>query len=357
MRPCQKQEVAASEVIGTVLLISIVVIAGSIIAVAVLSQPQAQKIPAVSALISNQSQIVYIKHNGGDPLQNGTYRILVDGADVTSSMNLPSTWSIGNTLTYTKPGTNPPSSVQIVYTDSGSAGVVLTSAYFGTYTGGVSPTATGTATGTVTPATTTTTITTAPSPSTTFTPTTTPTPVPTPVANFTANPTTVTVGTAVQFTDTSTNTPTSWLWGFGDGGMSTSQNPQHTYSTTGTYSVALTATNAAGSNTTTKSGYITATVPPTGIYIISATYGDLTGNTGTIVNVTSDLQTLVNAGVTSFLFNNSPNPGGIFSSNGTLLQTIPDPDFGVLKSVTVAYSVNGKIQPQITVTEGTVFTL
>ena len=123
----RNREHAASEVIGTVLLISIVVLAGSIIAVAVLSHPQAQKIPALSALISNQSQIVYIKHNGGDALSNGTYEILVDGTDVTSGINKtgsPSAWSIGDLITYTKPGTTPPSSVQIVYTGGGSPVVI-----------------------------------------------------------------------------------------------------------------------------------------------------------------------------------------------------------------------------------------
>ena len=63
---------------------------------------------------------------------------------------------------------------------------------------------------------------------------------------------TVTSGTLplpVQFVDSSTNTPTTWLWSFGDGGSSTLQNPSHTYTTAGTYTVTLTATNAAGSNT------------------------------------------------------------------------------------------------------------
>ena len=126
----RKKDDAVSEIIGAVLLISIVVLAGSIIAVAFLSQPQAQKIPAVSALISNQSQMVFIKHVGGDSLPNGTYKILVDGADVTSSITTPSTWSIGNTLTYTKPGTTPPSIVQVVYTGAGSP-VVIAVSYFG----------------------------------------------------------------------------------------------------------------------------------------------------------------------------------------------------------------------------------
>ena len=53
----------------------------------------------------------------------------------------------------------------------------------------------------------------------------------------------------VQFTDTSTGNVTSWLWDFGDGNNSTSQNPNHEYSSPGTYTVRLTVTNAFGSNT------------------------------------------------------------------------------------------------------------
>jgi len=67
------------------------------------------------------------------------------------------------------------------------------------------------------------------------------------------------VGQAIQFTDTSTNTPTSWLWNFGDSTTSTLQNPTKTYSTTGTRTVTLTATNAGGSNAVTKTGYVVVT--------------------------------------------------------------------------------------------------
>jgi len=56
----------------------------------------------------------------------------------------------------------------------------------------------------------------------------------------------------VSFTDTSLEDITSWAWDFGDGGTSTSQNPQHTYTTAGEYTVSLTVTNNAGSDTATQ---------------------------------------------------------------------------------------------------------
>ncbi|MEQ8707035.1 MAG: PKD domain-containing protein [Phaeodactylibacter sp.] len=50
----------------------------------------------------------------------------------------------------------------------------------------------------------------------------------------------------VQFTDVSTNVPTSWNWDFGDGTTSTEQNPVHTYSESGTYTITLEACNVLG---------------------------------------------------------------------------------------------------------------
>jgi len=83
--------------------------------------------------------------------------------------------------------------------------------------------------------------------------------VSTPV-DFTANKTSFTAPPAsVQFTDTSGNTPNSWSWVFGDliaGNTSALQNPVHTYTSKGTFNVTLTASNAYGSNTTTKTSYI-----------------------------------------------------------------------------------------------------
>ena len=82
-----------------------------------------------------------------------------------------------------------------------------------------------------------------------------------PVADFTASTTSGSFPVTVTFTDKSRNLPTAWLWDFGDGTTSTSQNPTHTYTSVGTYTVTLTATNIVGSNTSTKTGYITITQP------------------------------------------------------------------------------------------------
>lgn len=83
-----------------------------------------------------------------------------------------------------------------------------------------------------------------------------------PVASFTATPSTGEAPLSVAFRDTSTGTPTSWTWDFGDGTTSTAQHPSHTYTDAGTYTVALTATNAGGSATTSQSVVVTQPPPP-----------------------------------------------------------------------------------------------
>ncbi|MCP4091798.1 MAG: PKD domain-containing protein, partial [Gammaproteobacteria bacterium] len=80
-------------------------------------------------------------------------------------------------------------------------------------------------------------------------------------ANFSGNPITGTSPLTVYFTDQSSNSPTSWLWDFGDGLTSSQQNPGHTYSSVGYYTVSLTATNSYGSDTEVKTDYIVVNTP------------------------------------------------------------------------------------------------
>jgi PKD repeat protein len=79
-----------------------------------------------------------------------------------------------------------------------------------------------------------------------------------PVAEFSATPLSGAAPLTVTFTDESTGGPTSWSWSFGDGGTSAARNPTHTYSEVDSYTVSLTASNAYGSDTETKSHYVRA---------------------------------------------------------------------------------------------------
>ena len=106
--------------------------------------------------------------------------------------------------------------------------------------------------------------------------------IPLPSPNFIATPNTgyATI-TSMAFTDGTTSNPlypvTTWLWNFGDSTTSTSQNPTKTYSTPGTYTVSLTATNAGGSATHTKTNYVTvsAVTIPVASFTITPSSGDI----------------------------------------------------------------------------------
>lgn len=92
-----------------------------------------------------------------------------------------------------------------------------------------------------------------------------------PVANFSGTPTSSCSPVVVQYTDLSTNTPTSWSWNLGNGTTSSQQNPSTTYSTPGTYTVSMTATNGSGSNTVTKTSYITILPAPNVVFVATDT--------------------------------------------------------------------------------------
>ena len=82
------------------------------------------------------------------------------------------------------------------------------------------------------------------------------------IPDFTATPTTVAIGSSVNFTDNTWGLNlVSWQWTFEGGSPATSdqQNPTVTYNEAGIYDVSLTVTNADGqSETITKEGYIRA---------------------------------------------------------------------------------------------------
>ncbi len=83
-----------------------------------------------------------------------------------------------------------------------------------------------------------------------------------PTPGFTWSPSHPTAGEQVQFTDSSVGSPISWAWSFGDGTTSSSQNPVHTYGTSGDLEVTLEVTNAFGTTWITQAVTVTATAGP-----------------------------------------------------------------------------------------------
>lgn len=86
-----------------------------------------------------------------------------------------------------------------------------------------------------------------------------------PKADFTASQDVIKTGERVIFTDSSTNTPDSWSWTVSLEGVekftSKEQDPVFTFTEPGIYSVELTVTNKAGSNTKTLQNLITVGFP------------------------------------------------------------------------------------------------
>ncbi|HEX2608037.1 MAG TPA: PKD domain-containing protein, partial [Flavisolibacter sp.] len=182
----------------------------------------------------------------------------------------------------------------------------------------------------------------------------------TPTANFTASTTSGCSPLVVDFTDQSTGNPTSWLWDFGNGGTSTLKNPSTTYFKEGVYTITLTATNAAGSHTFTRTSYITIYGKPSVYFIASDSVGcypfrirftDLsTASSGT--TNTSWLWDFGN-GVQSSL----QNPANVYSTAGANTVTLKVTNDKGCYSVYAKpryIQINGGIQSGFTNTQPTV---
>lgn len=116
----------------------------------------------------------------------------------------------------------------------------------------------------------------------------------------------------VYCTDTSTGNPSSWRWNFGDGSVSPLQNPVHTYPGTGTYSVTLTVTNAAGSSSESRTIIV---------YTPTLVVSPSSGKTGTMVTVTGSSFSLygVNQGTAAISFDGiAPSVDVPMTRNGNL---------------------------------------
>jgi hypothetical protein len=108
-------------------------------------------------------------------------------------------------------------------------------------------------------------------------------------------------GQAIHFTGSATGgtTPYTWAWTFGDGGTSTVQNPDHTYTTAGNYTATLTVTDAA-TNTATDTAAVRVIAPlphfsiesikgPLGISAVIKNTGTVNATVSWKINLTGGL--------------------------------------------------------------------
>jgi PKD repeat protein len=145
-----------------------------------------------------------------------------------------------------------------------------------------------------------------------------------PVASFYGSPTNGYAPLTVHFTDQSTGIVESCSWNFGNGGSSNAENPSHTYTSVGTYTISLTVSNTGGSDTLTRSSYITVNLAPPPSEPDSIHVGDLDGQS--IKLSRGNWQAAVT--VTVHDTNHNPVVGalvtGTFYQNGSLVQQVSD---------------------------------
>jgi uncharacterized protein (TIGR02145 family) len=94
------------------------------------------------------------------------------------------------------------------------------------------------------------------------------------IAEFYGTPTSGYLPLSVQFTNRSVGDINSWSWDFGDGGTSSEEDPLYTYDEQGVYSVTLTVSSNIGSDSETKTNYIS--VSASGVAPAADFYADKT---------------------------------------------------------------------------------
>lgn len=140
-------------------------------------------------------------------------------------------------------------------------------------------------------------------------------------ADFTGNPTSGPAPLGVAFTDESIGNINLRVWNFGDGGFSTLQHPEHDYPTAGVYTVTLSVSGPTGSDTVTKSNYITVYEPA----LAGFTAGPTTGPAPLLVQFTDQSSGDISSWLWNFgdgLASTLRNPSHTYQSPGSYTVTL-----------------------------------
>lgn len=141
---------------------------------------------------------------------------------------------------------------------------------------------------------------------------------------FTAS--TVCKNQATQFTDASTissGSISAWAWNFGDGSpIDTTQNPAHTYTNSGTYSVILTATTSNGCQSADTMSIVVNPLPNSNFNALAKCLEDTTFFTNTST-ISSGTITAWQWNFGDFTSNSMlQNPSHLYTSSGTFTVTL-----------------------------------
>src|SRR6266571_3092868 len=147
------------------------------------------------------------------------------------------------------------------------------------------------------------------------------------VASFTSSPSQPLSGQSVTFTGSATGgiAPYTYSWSFGDGGTSTSQSPSHTYTTSGSFTVSLTAADSLGT-VATISHSLTVSAP--GALTTSFTFSPGAPVSGQTVTFTA----AASGGTSPYSY--SWNLGGTTKTGNTVTQSFTNGTYTILLTVT-----------------------
>lgn len=133
-------------------------------------------------------------------------------------------------------------------------------------------------------------------------------------------------GDAMNFTDATANSPITWDWDFGDGNASVSQNPNHIYADTGSYTVKLVVSGGSGCLDSITYNVYVDSIPTADFAFVQVCTGDTTIFNDLSTISPNNYQWNFGDGGTSTLI----NPTHVYTSTG---------NYNV--SLTVEYSSNG----------------
>lgn len=177
-----------------------------------------------------------------------------------------------------------------------------------------------------------------------------------PITLFGASATNVCTNTTVTLLDSSLNDPTQWAWSitpknisYVGGTDSTAKNPQLRFTAGGTYSIKLTATNALGNSSLTRSSFITVTDTIIGTATLGSARSSVCAGDTTLLTV--NLPAALNGTITAWnWFKNT----GSFSTVANAVTVTPnanDSFYAVLtsnkKCVSPATFNTNKVRPTV----------